>query len=66
MTGSLYELDDFGEKISLNLKNLILPSIVLGIRPIAVISQMMRNSLLKVLSKIILLLLIQKACQSFK
>ena len=51
MTGSLYDLDDYGEKISLNLKNLILPSIVLGIRPIAVISQMMRNSLLKVLSK---------------
>ena len=51
MTGSLYELDDFGEKMSLQLKNLILPSIVLGIRPIAVISQMMRNSLLKVLTK---------------
>lgn len=51
MTGSLYELDNFGEKMSLQLKNLILPSIVLGIRPIAVISQMMRNSLLKVLTK---------------
>ena len=51
MTGSLYELDDYGEKMKLQLKNLILPSIVLGIRPIAVISQMMRNSLSKVLSK---------------
>ena len=51
MTGSLYELDDYGEKMKLQLKNLILPSLVLGIRPIAVISQMMRNSLLKVLSK---------------
>ena len=51
MTGSLYELDDYGEQMRLQLKNLILPSIVLGIRPIAVISQMMRNSLLKVLSK---------------
>ena len=51
MTGSLYELDDYGEQMKLQLKNLILPSIVLGIRPIAVISQMMRNSLLKVLSK---------------
>ena len=51
MTGSLYELDNFGEKMSLQLKNLILPSIVSGIRPIAVISQMMRNSLLKVLTK---------------
>jgi peptide/nickel transport system permease protein len=51
MTGSLYELDDYGERMTLQLKNLILPSIVLGIRPIAVISQMMRNSLLKVLSQ---------------
>ncbi len=51
MTGSLYELDDFGEKLTLNFYNLILPSLVLGIRPVAVISQMMRNSLLKELSK---------------
>tara|TARA_B100000768_G_scaffold85716_1_gene80957 strand:- start:3763 stop:4806 length:1044 start_codon:yes stop_codon:yes gene_type:complete len=51
MTGSLYELDDYGENLTVNLKNLILPSIVLGIRPVAVISQMMRNSLLKVLSQ---------------
>ncbi|KRO88812.1 MAG: ABC transporter permease [Bacteroidetes bacterium] len=51
MTGSLFELDDYGESMTLQLKNLILPSIVLGIRPIAVISQMMRNSLLKVLSQ---------------
>jgi len=48
MTGNLYELDDFGEGIKLNLKNLILPSLVLGIRPLAVISQLMRNSLIEV------------------
>ena len=51
MTGSLYELDDYGENLTISFKNLILPSIVLGIRPVAVISQMMRNSLLKVLSQ---------------
>ena len=51
MTGSLYELDDFGEEYRLVLKNLILPSIVLGIRPIAVISMMMRNSLIETLKK---------------
>ena len=51
MTGSLYELDDFGEEYKLVLKNLILPSIVLGIRPIAVISMMMRNSLIETLKK---------------
>ena len=51
MTGSLFELDDYGEQMTLKLQNLILPSLVLGIRPVAVISQMMRNSLLKVLKK---------------
>lgn len=50
MTGSLYEVDDFGESISIQWKNLILPALVLGIRPLAVIIQLMRNSLLEVLS----------------
>ncbi|MCF6351089.1 MAG: ABC transporter permease [Flavobacteriaceae bacterium] len=49
MTGSLYEVDDFGERQYLQLKNLILPAIVLGIRPLAVVIQLMRNSLLEVL-----------------
>ena len=41
MTGSLYELDDYGESFNLKLKNLLLPSIVLGIRlMLAVISQL--------------------------
>ena len=51
MTGNIYELDDFGEEYIFKLKNLILPSIVLGIRPLAVISQLMRNELLDVLSQ---------------
>ena len=51
MTGSLYELDDYGESLNLKLKNLILPSIVLGIRPLAVISQLVRNELLNVLNQ---------------
>ncbi len=51
MTGSLYEVDDFGEGISMQLKNLILPAIVLGIRPLAVITQLMRNSLLEVMGQ---------------
>ena len=51
MTGSLYELDDFGEKVNLKWKNLILPSIVLGIRPLAVVIQLMRNSLLEVFNQ---------------
>ena len=51
MTGSLFELDDFGENYSIKLKNLILPAIVLGIRPLAVICQLMRNELLDVLNQ---------------
>ncbi len=51
MTGSLYELDDFGEKINIKWKNLILPAIVLGIRPLAVVIQLMRNSLLEVFNQ---------------
>lgn len=51
MTGSLYELDDFGENMTIKWKNLILPAIVLGIRPLAVVIQLMRNSLLEVMSQ---------------
>ncbi len=51
MTGSLYELDNFGEKNTIQWKNLILPAIVLGIRPLAVIIQLMRNSLLEVFNQ---------------
>ena len=51
MTGSFYVVDDFGEDIYIQWKNLILPAIVLGIRPLAVVIQLMRNSLLDVLSQ---------------
>ncbi len=51
MTGSLYEVDDFGEGSYIQWKNLLLPAIVLGIRPLAVIIQLMRNSLLEVMSQ---------------
>ena len=51
MTGSLYELDDFGESMHIKWKNLILPAVVLGIRPLAVVIQLMRNSLLEVFNQ---------------
>lgn len=51
MTGSLYEVDDFGEGTYIQFKNLILPALVLGIRPLAVVIQLMRNSLLETLSQ---------------
>lgn len=51
MTGSLYEVDDFGAGKHIQWKNLILPAVVLGIRPLAVVTQLMRNSLLEVLDQ---------------
>ena len=50
MTGSLFEIDDYGMGYHLKIKNLILPSITLGIRPLSVITQLSRNSLLDVLN----------------
>jgi len=49
MTGSLYEVDDYGRGSFLQFKNLILPALTLGIRPLSVIIQLYRNSLLEVL-----------------
>lgn len=51
MTGSLYEVDDFGEGKFIQWKNLVLPAIVLGIRPLAVVVQLTRNSLLETLGQ---------------
>lgn len=51
LTGNLYELDDFGTGVHLRLKNLILPALTLGIRPLAIVIQLSRNSMLDVLSQ---------------
>jgi peptide/nickel transport system permease protein len=51
MTGSLYGVDDFGRGTFLDLKNLILPALTLGIRPLAIIVELTRNSLLEVLTQ---------------
>ena len=51
LTGNLYEIDDYGEGEHLVLKNLILPAFTLAIRPLAIILQLSRNSLLDVLSQ---------------
>ncbi len=51
MTGSLYEVDDLGRGEHLALANLILPAITLGIRPLSVIVQLSRNSMLEVMSQ---------------
>jgi peptide/nickel transport system permease protein len=51
MSGSLYTVDDFGEGEFLELKNLILPAFTLGIRPLAIIVELTRSSILEVLSQ---------------
>jgi len=51
MFGSLYTISDFGDGEYLDLRNLILPAITLGIRPIATVTQLMRNSVLDVMSQ---------------
>ncbi|UPK67758.1 ABC transporter permease [Chitinophaga filiformis] len=48
MTGSLYETDPFAGR-TINLNNLILPAITLGIRPLAIIVQLTRSAMLDVL-----------------
>lgn len=50
MVGSLWDYDTFGGRY-LSIKNLILPALTLGIRPLAIITQLTRSSLLDVLSQ---------------
>lgn len=49
-TGSLYDIDVWNGEV-LKLQNLILPAITLGMRPLAIVVQLMRSSLLDVLSQ---------------
>ena len=51
MFGSLYTVDDFGRGEYLNLKNLILPALTLAIRPLAIITELTRSSMLDVMSQ---------------
>ncbi len=49
MTGSLFDIDPINGK-QLQLKNLILPALTLGIRPLAIITQLTRSAMLDVLN----------------
>ena len=51
MFGSLYAVDDYGQGEYLELKNLILPAFTLGIRPLAIVVELTRSSLLEVLGQ---------------
>ena len=50
-TGSLYAMDEITGERYLDLKNLILPAITLGIRPLAIITQLTRSAMLDVLGQ---------------
>ena len=50
MTGSLFDTDPFAGR-QWQLQNLILPAITLGIRPLAIIAQLTRSSMLDVLGQ---------------
>lgn len=51
LTGSLYEIDEVTGEKYLELKNLVLPAFTLGIRPLAIIVQLTRSSMLDTLSQ---------------
>ncbi len=50
MTGSLYSVDEYGRGEYLTLSNLILPALTLGMRPLAVVVELTRTSLLEAMS----------------
>ena len=51
MTGSLWEVDDFGRGEYMAWQNIILPAVTLGIRPLAIVTELTRSSLDKVMAQ---------------
>ncbi len=51
LTGSWFDMDEVTGEKYLTLKNLILPALTLGIRPLAIITQLTRSAMLDVLSQ---------------
>lgn len=51
MFGSLFSVDDYGNGTYMDLRNLILPALTLGIRPLAVVVELTKSSVLDVLSQ---------------
>lgn len=51
MFGNLYSVDDYGCGEYVDLKNLILPAVTLGIRPLATLTQLTKNSMLEALNQ---------------
>ncbi|TVR43214.1 MAG: ABC transporter permease [Bacteroidia bacterium] len=51
MSGSILEVDDFGRGEYIAWKNLILPALTLGIRPLAIVTELTRSSLNNIMTQ---------------
>lgn len=51
ISGNWYEIDDITGQRVISLRNLILPAVTLGIRPLAIITQLTRSAMLDVLDQ---------------
>ncbi len=51
MSGSIMEVDDFGRGEYIAWKNLVLPALTLGIRPLAIVTELTRSSLNNVMKQ---------------
>jgi peptide/nickel transport system permease protein len=51
ITGNWFDIDEFSGQRRLALRNLILPAVTLGIRPLAIITQLTRSAMLDVLDQ---------------
>jgi peptide/nickel transport system permease protein len=51
ISGSWFEIDEVTGKRTVSMQNLVLPAITLGIRPLAIITQLTRSSMLDVLDQ---------------
>jgi peptide/nickel transport system permease protein len=63
--GSLFEINDLGDDIIV-WKNLLLPAIALGIRPIAIITQLTRSAVINVLDEKYILVARSKGVSQYK
>ena len=50
VSGSLFEIDDYTGEKRMTLNNLVLPALTLSLRPLSIITQLTRNSILDILS----------------
>lgn len=66
LTGSLFEIDEVTGEKHVALQNLILPAITLGIRPLAIITQLTRSSMLDVLQQDYIRTAYAKGLSTFK